>query len=300
MIQRIFIAIAFLTGLGMIFIGGRFLLSPEMAEAGYGLRFNEQGDYSFHYIKGIRDLFSGLLICILVLSRQTKALGITLLTGTMIPVLDMLLVLSKDYNGIAQAVPHIAAIAICLFCGLFLLIDRRKPKKNQTGFANILQPAGPHKDSIIEFSIVPGEKTPWHYHTLFSETFEVLQGALEVGLNNRVFQLKKGDSVTIKPNEKHYFNNISNEECLIKVTVSPGNKNFENALSILKGLAKDGLASASGTPKKIYDLALFVYLNNSRMVGWQKIAEPLFNYLATRAIKQQRLKALESRYIKQQ
>ncbi|MBS7566678.1 hypothetical protein KHS38_21685, partial [Mucilaginibacter sp. Bleaf8] len=72
--------------------------------------------------------------------------------------------------------------------------------------------------------------------------------------------------------------------------------NFENALLISKGLAKDGLASAAGTPKKLADLALFVYLNNSKMVGLQKIAAPLFNYLAKSAIKKGRLKELELKY----
>ncbi|WP_158798006.1 cupin domain-containing protein [Pedobacter sp. L105] len=152
------------------------------------------------------------------------------------------------------------------------------------------------KESVIEFNIVPNEKTPWHYHTLFSETFEILEGTLEVGVNNQVHQLVKGDRVTIKPNEKHYFNNISKDECLILVTISPGNENFENALLISKGLARDGLASAAGTPKKLTDLALFVYLNNSKMVGLQKIAEPLFNFLAARAIKKGRLKELELKY----
>ena len=126
MTKNIFMAIAFLTGAGMIFIGARFLLSPEIAEAGYGIHFNEQGDYSFHYIKGIRDLFSGLLICILALSRQTKALGITLLFGTMIPVTDMLIVLSKDYNSLTQAMPHITAIIICFSCGIYLLTKQEK------------------------------------------------------------------------------------------------------------------------------------------------------------------------------
>lgn len=74
MTQRISIAIAFLTGLGMIFIGARFLLAPETAEVGYGIHFNEHVDYSFHYIKGIRDVFSGLVICLFVLTKQTKAL----------------------------------------------------------------------------------------------------------------------------------------------------------------------------------------------------------------------------------
>ena len=124
MAKRISIAIAFLTGLGLIFIGARFLIAPETAEAGYGIHFNEQGDYSFHYIKGIRDLFAGVLICILVLSRKMKALGITLFIGTIIPLVDMLVVLSKDYNGITQAIPHISAMMICFLCGLFLLIKK--------------------------------------------------------------------------------------------------------------------------------------------------------------------------------
>ena len=164
------------------------------------------------------------------------------------------------------------------------------------GYIRVINSANTHKVSVIEFNIVPNEKTPWHYHTLFSESFEVLEGTLEVGLDNQVHQLKKGDRVTIKPEEKHYFHNVSNDDCLIKVTISPGNKNFENALLISKGLVKDGLASEAGTPKKLADLALFVYLNNSKMVGLQKIAAPLFNYLAARAIKNGRLKELELKY----
>lgn len=121
MTKKFFIAIAFLTGLGLIFLGARFLIAPETAEAGYGLHFNEQGDYSFHYIKGIRDLLSGLLMCIFVLTKQTKALAITLLAGTIVPIADMLIVLSKNYNGIAQAIPHISAIIVCSVSGIILL-----------------------------------------------------------------------------------------------------------------------------------------------------------------------------------
>lgn len=127
MITKISYAIAFLTGLGMIFLGARFLLSPEVAEAGYGIHFNEQGDYSFHYIKGIRDIFSGLLMCAFVLMNERRALVVTLLAGTMIPVTDMLIVLSKSYNGVLQAMPHISAIIICSVFGIILLAT--KPQK---------------------------------------------------------------------------------------------------------------------------------------------------------------------------
>jgi hypothetical protein len=124
---KISYAIAFLTGLGMIFLGVRFFLSPEAATAGYGIHFNAQGDYSFQYIKGIRDIFSGLLICVFVLMNERRALGVTLLAGTMIPVTDMLIVLSKSYNGVLQAMPHIIAIIICSVFGIILLAT--KPTK---------------------------------------------------------------------------------------------------------------------------------------------------------------------------
>ena len=121
----------------MIFLGARFLLSPETAEAGYGIRFNEQGDYSFHYIKGVRDLFSGIVICVLLLSRQTKALGVTLLAGTLIPVVDMVIVLSKDYNTVADAVPHIGAIVVCSVFGITLLMRKTQTSKTDPGMEGV-------------------------------------------------------------------------------------------------------------------------------------------------------------------
>jgi quercetin dioxygenase-like cupin family protein len=299
MTKNISIAIAFLTGLGLIFIGARFLIIPETAEAGYGIHFNEQSDYAFHYIKGIRDLMLGLLLCIFVLSKQTKALGTTLLVGTIVPIVDMFIVLSKPYNDVAQAIPHISAIIICFLFGIILLTIKPKSLIKTQEYINLISSADTSKESVLEMNILPAEKTPWHYHTLFSETFEILKGTLEVGKGKDILYLKQGDIATIQPNEKHYYHNISNEECIVKATLDPGNKNFENSIFILKGLAKDGLASVAGTPKKFSDLAIFVYLNNSRMVGFQKIAEPIFDYVAKEAIKKGYLNELIEKYCKE-
>jgi len=166
-------------------------------------------------------------------------------------------------------------------------------------YIKLISSAETNKESVLEMNILPTEKTPWHYHTLFSESFEILKGTLEVGKGKDILHLKQGDIATIQPNEKHYYHNVSKEECIVKATLNPGNKNFENSLFILKGLAKDGLASVAGTPKKFSDLALFVYLNNSRMVGFQKVAEPIFNYVAQAAIKKGRLNKLIQKYCKQ-
>ncbi|MDN3580574.1 DUF4267 domain-containing protein [Mucilaginibacter flavus] len=128
MTTKICYALAFLTGLGLVFIGARFLLSPEIAEAGYGIHFKEQGDYSFHYIKGIRDIFSGLLLCTFVLTNERRALAITLLAGTIVPIADMLVVLNKSYNSVQQAMPHITAIIICFVCAMVLLASKTSKK----------------------------------------------------------------------------------------------------------------------------------------------------------------------------
>lgn len=160
----------------------------------------------------------------------------------------------------------------------------------------LIQSAETHKESIIEFTIIPGERTPWHYHTLFSETFEILAGTLEAGKNGKHQQLYKGDVLTIKPKEKHYYHNISEKDCIIKVILNPANRGFEKSLLILKGLTKDGLTSAAGMPKKVSDLSLFLYLNNSKAVGFQKIAQPLFNFLAKRGMRKGRLQELEESY----
>ncbi|MET3980593.1 quercetin dioxygenase-like cupin family protein [Mucilaginibacter sp. UYP25] len=167
--------------------------------------------------------------------------------------------------------------------------------KNQ-GLIKLISSVNSHKQSKLELNILPDEKTPWHYHTLFSETFEVLKGTLEVGKGKNVLHLNIGDIATIEEGEKHYYHNVSDEECVITVTIDPGNKNFENALFILKGLAEDGFASNAGTPKSFLDLVLFVYLSNSKMVGFKKVAEPLFNFFAKIAIRNGRLSRLIERY----
>ena len=166
------------------------------------------------------------------------------------------------------------------------------------GYIKLISSVDTNKNSVLELNILPGEKTPWHYHSLFSETFEVLKGTLEVGKGKNIHHLKQGDIATIKPNVKHYYHNVSNEECIIKTTIDPGNKNFENSLFILKGLAKDGLASDAGTPKNFSDLAVFIYLSNSRIAGFQKIAEPIFNWVAKAAIKKGRLNELIQKFCK--
>jgi len=129
MTTKIAYVLAGLLGLGMIFIGGRFILAPHTAVLGFGVNFDPQSDYSFYYTKGVRDIFSGLLICAFSLRRDRISLSLVLLLGTIIPTIDLTIVLSKDYTSTSNAIPHISAIIMCVGIGLALLIT--KPSFNQ-------------------------------------------------------------------------------------------------------------------------------------------------------------------------
>lgn len=107
-----------LIGLGMVFIGIRFLAAPEAGERGYGLNFSEHTDYSFHYIKGIRDLFCGTLILTLVLWRRRAELALTLGLGAMIPSVDFLGVLNApNSNPAALWIHGVTAIVLVALAG---------------------------------------------------------------------------------------------------------------------------------------------------------------------------------------
>lgn len=299
MTTRICYIISILTAVGLLFIGLRFLISPVQAEFDFGIFTDTNDDYSFHYIKGVRDIFSGMLLLLLAVTKQKKALGIALLSATIVPLGDLLIVMDGNGGDWQHTIAHLIATGICIIIGPILLIQ--KPAKissdKQISF-NLIQSATDGGPTVTECDLLPGAKTPWHYHTLFSEKFEILAGELEVGKGGKRYRLKAGDEISISANEKHLFNNRSNNACRIRTTIDPGNILFEKASLILLGLAKDGLTNSNGIPKKFSDLAIFIYLNNSKMTGIMKIAEPFLNLIAKIAMHRGRLKVLEDTYCK--
>lgn len=289
--------ISLLLGLSMLFIGGRFLLAPEAGEVGFGLQY-QQPNYAFHAIKGIRDIFSGLMILLLAWYHYRQPLLLAFLAGSLIPLTDMLIVwVTPGSNLWAMLIHGGTALTLWILCYfLAQTIPPLKPNSSEHASVKRLSSLSEGSNSILELLILPGEHTPWHYHELFSETFQILKGELTVGRGKQTLFLREGQTATIELGQKHFFSNTSGKECLIQVTVSPGNQNFEESLLIYKGLAKDGFASTSGTPKKLLDLALFIHLNDSHMIGFSKLAEPFFRLLASYATQQGRLAKLKANY----
>lgn len=92
-------------GAALLFIGGRFLIAPELAERGFGLIYAQPNE-SFHYIKGIRDTTSGLFFLIFTLANWRNPLAILFLVGSLTPVGDMIIVLTSSSAVLSAAWIH--------------------------------------------------------------------------------------------------------------------------------------------------------------------------------------------------
>ncbi|TLV02513.1 DUF4267 domain-containing protein [Dyadobacter luticola] len=111
--------ISLLLGLGMLFIGARFLIAPEVGEAGFGLHY-DQPNYAFHSIKGIRDIFSGLLIVLFAWSHDRRALFLTLLAGSIIPLADMITVWQTPGSNLWAMLIHGGTVVTLWVMSYFL------------------------------------------------------------------------------------------------------------------------------------------------------------------------------------
>jgi quercetin dioxygenase-like cupin family protein len=64
---------------------------------------------------------------------------------------------------------------------------------------------------LRKFSIKPGGAIPKHYHPDIEHEQYVLKGDYEVGIGEKVFRVKPGDSLYIPAGTVHWYNNLGNE-----------------------------------------------------------------------------------------
>ena len=91
---------------------------------------------------------------------------------------------------------------------------------------------------------------PLHYHTRFTETFSVLEGALDVyiGRERRHIVLKQRQSVTVQIRQPHTFANERDQSALITVETIPAG-GVVKAFQLAYGIANDGGAAKDGLPR---------------------------------------------------
>ena len=116
-------------GVGIIFIGARFLLAPQAAAAGFGVPAEPPGaqspagsPYPWLHAKGMRDVASGIFIWVLLANRAPHLLGAFMAAASIIPVGDAVIVLRSGGTRAAAFGIHGATAAVVLAASAALLM----------------------------------------------------------------------------------------------------------------------------------------------------------------------------------
>jgi len=115
---------------GIIFIGARFLLAPDVAARAFGIPLADPHDVAFLFVKGARDIVSGLLFLALIWSGDRRLTGALLLIATLIPMSDGVIVLSSVGWKSALAI-HWGTALYMLLLSYALLRGRNKMKEDR-------------------------------------------------------------------------------------------------------------------------------------------------------------------------
>ena len=117
-------------GVAIILIGARFLFAPQAAAAGYGVPLEPLGTrarasnrYPWLYVKGARDVASGLFIMVLLANRAPHLLGAFMAVASVIPAADAAIVLSSGGTRSAAFGIHGATAAVILAASVALLMS---------------------------------------------------------------------------------------------------------------------------------------------------------------------------------
>ncbi len=119
---------------------------------------------------------------------------------------------------------------------------------------------------LAQLEVAPGGGNELHYHTSFTEKFSVIDGQLNVSLNGDEKVLKVGESAFVPKLAHHRFYNTTDAYVTALVELRPA-RNFEKAIRIGYGLARDGKVTPKAIPKSIWHLALLFQLGESYLPG---------------------------------
>jgi len=104
---------------------------------------------------------------------------------------------------------------------------------------------------LVEGNFPPGSHTPMHVHTLYSETFYVLDGEALIIANGVEHILKAGDCLFVPKNVEHALTNTS-DTSVLKTLVVASTSGFAKLITTV------GIEVAEGEsfPSREHDMAL--------------------------------------------
>lgn len=117
--------ITLLLALGIIFIGIRFILQPQVGALGYGIAFRDAGDEAYGQVKGIRDIFSGIVLLPLLIMRMRKATAWVFAAATVVPLGDFLIIAATNGSGDLEHLLVHGLTALIMIINCFLLFAKR-------------------------------------------------------------------------------------------------------------------------------------------------------------------------------
>lgn len=120
--------------------------------------------------------------------------------------------------------------------------------------------------SLLRVNLYAGAGNELHYHTTFTEHFEVVSGKLSVRVGTEVKHLHPGDTYTVGKMIPHRFYNETKDQAVFRCTITPA-RNFEKALRIGYGLANAGMMNKKGIPKKFLHGVVLFNLSESYLHG---------------------------------
>ena len=123
MYNAIPLIVAALIAVGIIVIGCFYLLAPERISGSFGLKppASDADTRAWLRLKGIRDVVAGLVVLTMMLTADTRLLGIVLLVQALIPLGDMSIILGSGGSKSRALSVHGVTCAVMLIAGLWLV-----------------------------------------------------------------------------------------------------------------------------------------------------------------------------------
>lgn len=128
--------------------------------------------------------------------------------------------------------------------------------------------------TIFIESMTPGTTVPPHFHSRFSETFDLINGSITIYnsaepdlnlLETSAQDLQVGEKVTIEPGRFHKYKVGGKEQAVLRVIITPGDADFERLLKILNGLDANGELANLGDSVTL--MAVIMGLSDAHLIG---------------------------------
>ena len=117
------LTLAVLIAVGIIVIGGFYLVSPERISGTFGLKppASDADTRAWLRPKGIRDVAAGLVVLTLMLTADRRLVGIAVLVYAIIPLGDMSIILGSGGSKSTAFSVHGVTCVVMLVVGLLLI-----------------------------------------------------------------------------------------------------------------------------------------------------------------------------------